>query len=51
MIQIHTAKDIQNATKNYRKEGKTIGLCRQWASFMKAICRLWKKREKTMILS
>lgn len=25
MIQIHTAKDIQNATKNYRKEGKTIG--------------------------
>ncbi|WP_457982083.1 pantoate--beta-alanine ligase [Bacillus paralicheniformis] len=25
MIQIHTAKDIQNVTKNYRKEGKTIG--------------------------
>ena len=24
-IQIHTAKDIQNVTKNYRKEGKTIG--------------------------
>lgn len=25
MIQIYTAKDIQNLTKNYRKEGKTIG--------------------------
>ncbi|MCI4126645.1 pantoate--beta-alanine ligase [Bacillus haynesii] len=25
MIQIHTAKDIQNLMKNYRKEGKTIG--------------------------
>ncbi|MPQ24913.1 pantoate--beta-alanine ligase [Bacillus paralicheniformis] len=25
MIQIHTVKDIQNVTKNYCKEGKTIG--------------------------
>lgn len=27
MIQIYTAKDIQNLTKNYRKEGQNHRFC------------------------